>query len=427
MKVLILGSGGREHALAWKISQSPDVKKVYCAPGNAGTAKVAENLEFGPGDFGTIADFVKVKNIGLTVVGPEAPLVDGITDYFERFNLPIVGPKQTAAQVEGSKVFAKKFMKKHAIPTANFVATDDPDDAKRLCEEYFYKGVVVKADGLAAGKGVIVCSKLEEAIEAVNSIMVDKIFGDVGNRVVIEQRLFGEEASFIALTDGKYVLPLASSQDHKPAFDNDQGPNTGGMGAYSPAPIIEGLEKEIIDKVMTPVINGMRAEGHPYKGVLYAGLMVIDNKPYVLEFNCRMGDPETQPMVVRLKSDIMPYFKAVVNGNLEEVVGKKPVEWDNRAAVCVVMASKGYPDNYEKGKEISGLRGELQRMPEVVVFHAGTKQENGKIVTSGGRVLGVTALGGTIKDAQARAYEAVKKISWDGVHYRTDIGSKALR
>jgi phosphoribosylamine--glycine ligase len=426
MKALILGSGGREHALAWKIGQSVDIEEIYCAPGNAGTANIAENVQLNYSDFSSMADFVEKNSIGLTVVGPEAPLVDSIVDYFEKRNLAIVGPKKDAAVLEGSKVFTKGFLKKYNMPTANFNATDNPEEAKRFCNEHFDNGVVVKADGLAAGKGVIVCSALEEAISAVEDIMVKKIFGDAGNKVVIEQRLYGEEASFIALTDGKYVLPLASSQDHKRVFDNDQGKNTGGMGAYSPAPVIKDLEQEIMDTIMYPAINGMRSEGFPYKGVLYAGIMVVDNKPYVLEFNCRMGDPETQPVVVRMKSDIVPYLKAVVEGNLAEAVKERPVEWDERAAVCVVMASKGYPDNYAKGKEIFGLN-YVKRMPGVVVFHAGTKSENGKILTSGGRVLGVTALGNTIKDAQSKAYEAVKKISWDGLHYRTDVGSKALR
>ncbi len=352
-------------------------------------------------------------------------MVDGLVDYFEKRNLAIVGPKKDAAVLEGSKVFTKGFLKRYSIPTANFNATDNPEDARRFCSEHFDKGVVVKADGLAAGKGVVVCSTLEEAITAVDDIMVKKIFGDAGNHVIIEQRLYGEEASFIALSDGRYILPLASSQDHKRVFDNDQGKNTGGMGAYSPAPVIKDLEQEIIDTIMYPAINGMRSEGMPYKGVLYAGIMVDGKRPYVLEFNCRMGDPETQPIVMRMKSDIVPYLKAVVEGNLAEIVKENPVKWDERAAVCVVMASKGYPDNYAKGKEIFGLN-DVEKMSGVVVFHAGTKIDNDKIITSGGRVLGVTALGGTINDAQARAYEAVKKISWDGVHYRTDIGSKAL-
>ncbi len=422
MKVLVIGSGGREHALVWKISKSPMVSKIYCAPGNAGISRQAELVNLSSNDLDGILEFALREKIDLTVVGPEEPLTKGIVDLFESKGLTIFGPNKRAAEIEGSKVFAKEMMKKYHIPTASYEVFEDKDEAINYIR---LKGVpiVVKAEGLAAGKGVTVCRKEEEAISAINHIMVDRVFGDAGNRIIIEECLYGEEASFLALTDGKSILPLASSQDHKPVFDDDKGPNTGGMGAYSPAPVITPeIHERVIEEILKPIIYGMSEEGRPYKGCLYAGLMIQDGRPKVLEFNARFGDPETQPILMRLKDDLVPLLFACIKGGISNY----EIEWDERPSVCVVMASKGYPGQYEKGKVISGLDDVLS-MEDIFVFHAGTAIKDDHIITNGGRVLGVTGLGKDIKDAIERTYEAVRRISWEGVHYRTDIGKKAIK
>ena len=420
MKVLVVGGGGREHALTWKISQSPLVDRIFCAPGNAGTAQIAENVPISAEDIGGLLSFAKDNGIDLCVVGPEAPLVAGIVDEFAAEGLKVVGPTKSAAMLEGSKAFAKQIMAKYGVPTAEFKTFDSYDDALAYVRDVGAP-IVIKADGLAAGKGVSVCRSLEEAEQALEKIMVERKFGAAGDRVVVEGFLKGEEASFIVFTDGRNILPMASSQDHKPVYDGDKGPNTGGMGAYSPAPVVTSdVYDKILSRIMQPVIDGMRAEGREFRGVLYAGLMIDDGEPYVLEFNVRFGDPETQPLVVRMKSDIVPILMGCM-----DTLENNSIDWDDRWAVCVVMASAGYPEKYEKGKEISGLD-ELDD-PDVVVFHAGTKLVDGKVVTAGGRVLGVTALGKDIVEARKKAYDAVGKISWDGLHYRTDIGSKALK
>ena len=418
MKVLVIGSGGREHALAWKIAQSPLVKKVFCAPGNAGTANVAENIDIPSDNVDALLQFATVTGIGLTIVGPEQPLVKGLVDSFEESGLRVFGPSQRAAEIEGSKVFCKDLMKKYGIPTARYESFDSPDQVKLFTKED--EPVVVKASGLAAGKGVILCSNAEEARSAVQSIMQEKAFGNAGDQVVVEEFLTGQEVSLLAFTDGKTVLPLDSAQDHKAAFDGDKGPNTGGMGAYSPALVFtEELKQQVIDEIMIPTVRAMAKEGRYYRGILYAGLMLTESGPKVLEFNARFGDPETQPIMMRIKNDIVPIFEACIDGTL----AKQSLQWRQEPTVCVVMAAKGYPSSYEKGKEISGLNSDENR--QVVVFHAGTKLENGKVLTNGGRVLGVTALGSDINQAIKNAYSAVDKIKWDGVHYRKDIGNKA--
>jgi phosphoribosylamine--glycine ligase len=421
MKVLVVGGGGREHALVWKIAQSPKVSNVYCAPGNAGISGLAEIVPIKANDLKGLLGFALKTKIDLTVVGPEDPLTLGIVDLFESKGLAIFGSNRKAAEIEGSKAFAKEIMKKYHIPTASFMTFENTKEAIAYIRKHGAP-IVVKADGLAAGKGVMVCKTVEEAIRSVEQIMVEKMFGEAGKKVVVEECLTGEEASYIAFTDGKSILPMASSQDHKPIFDGDQGPNTGGMGAYSPAPVVtDEVHQQIMEKILRPMIQGMWEEGRPYRGVLYAGLMIKNGQPKVLEFNARFGDPETQPALIRMRGDIVPILEACMRGTLSQY----QIEWDERAAVCVVMASKGYPGDYEKGKAIKGLQ-EVSRMKDVVVFHAGTASKEGQIVTNGGRVLGVTGLGEDIPRAIERSYEAVKKISWDGVHYRTDIGQKAL-
>ncbi len=418
MKVLVVGSGGREHALVWKIAQSSLVKKIYCAPGNAGTANLAENIDISPDNIEALLQFATIKGIGLTVVGPEQPLVKGIVDSFEENGLRIFGPSQRAAEIEGSKVFCKNLMKKYGIPTARYETFDSLDQIKLFTKEN--EPVVVKASGLAAGKGVILCNNSEEARSAVESIMKEKTFGSAGDQVVIEEFLTGQEVSLLAFTDGKTVLPLESAQDHKAAFDGDKGPNTGGMGAYSPAPVFtEELKQQVIDEVMIPIIRAMTKEDRYYRGILYAGLMLTESGPKVLEFNARFGDPETQSIMMRIKNDIVPIFEACIDGTLS----RQTLEWRNEPSVCVVMTAKGYPGSYEKGKEISGLS--LDKNQQAVVFHAGTKLDNGKVLTNGGRVLGVTAAGSDLKDAIKNAYSEVDKIKWDGIHFRKDVGSKA--
>jgi phosphoribosylamine--glycine ligase len=422
MKVLVIGSGGREHAIVWKLSQSRQVDKIYCATGNAGIAEIAECIDVDMSNFDALLDLVRYEWIDLTIVGPEDPLSRGIVDAFEREGRRIVGPTKAAAQLESSKVFAKEFMRRHRIPTAEykvFTSYLHAEDYVRM------KGapIVIKADGLAAGKGVIVASTVDEAIDALRLIMKDRAFGDAGNKVIVEECLKGEEASFMVFTDGNTIVPMVSSQDHKRVFDDDKGPNTGGMGAYSPAPVItKELEFMVMNAIMRPTIEGLRSEGIKYKGILYAGLMIDDGQPNVLEFNCRLGDPETQPVLLRLDTDLVDIFMAIADEKLSDV----NIEWKDDASVCVVLASEGYPGKYEKGKIISGLN-DAKAMDDVVVFHAGTAFNNNETVTNGGRVLGVTALGQDIKAAKDRAYEAIKKIHFEGMHYRKDIADKALK
>lgn len=421
MRVLVIGSGGREHALIWKLKQSPQVKQLFAAPGNAGIAELAECGDISASEVRRLAEFAAKKDIDLTVVGPELPLTLGIVNEFEARGLRIFGVDQQAAILEGSKVFAKRLMKKYKIPTGFFQTFYRADDARRYIQDVGAP-IVVKADGLASGKGAIVCQTVTEALDAVKRIMDDRAFGDAGEKIVVEEFLGGEEASFLAFTDGETVLPMASSQDHKAVYDDDKGPNTGGMGAYSPAPVVTGeVHRKIMDQIMIPTVRAMAAEGRPYRGVLYAGLMIKDGQPRVLEFNARFGDPEAQPLLMRMESDLYPILEAVMDRRLHEV----EIHWRPDAAVCVVMVSSGYPGAHERGTVIGGLRA-AARIKDVVVFHAGTALVGGKVVTSGGRVLGVTALGKDTPDAIARAYRAVEKIRWDGVHYRTDIGRKAL-
>jgi phosphoribosylamine--glycine ligase len=422
MKVLVIGGGGREHAMVWKLNQSRQVDQVYCVPGNAGIASQAECVDIDPENFDALLDFVKYEWIDLTFVGPEAPLAAGIVDALEKEGRNIIGSSKAAAQLESSKQFAKDFMKRYGIPTAEyktFSSYTQAEDYVRL------KGtpIVVKADGLAAGKGVIIAETHEEAVKALHTIMKDRSFGSAGDRVVVEECLVGEEASYMAFCDGNVMLPMASSQDHKRVFENDRGPNTGGMGAYSPAPVVTSeLEKKIMDRVMNPVLRGMKNEGVTFKGILYAGIMIRDGEPYVLEFNCRLGDPEAQPILMRLETDLVDVATAMVEGRLSEV----ELAWKPEASVCVVLASGGYPGSYEKGKPITGLQ-ETSEEDDVVVFHAGTAFDDGNVVTSGGRVLGVTALGPDIRAARERAHGAIENIRFEGMHYRRDIGDRALR
>jgi len=422
MKVLVIGSGGREHSLVWKLDQSPRVSKIYCAPGNAGISKLAECVAISAEDIKGLVRFAQKEKVDLTLVGPEASLTLGVVDAFEKQGLRIFGPSKNAAILEGSKVFTKKFMQDYKIPTAGFSVFRKRERAIEHVKRYGAP-VVIKADGLAAGKGVIVAQTEQEAIKAIDIIMKDKVFGDAGNRVVVEEFMTGEEASFLAFTDGKTVLPLPTSQDHKPIFDNDEGPNTGGMGAYSPAPVVTpALEKQIMKKIMIPTVNGMAKEGRPYKGVLYAGLMIKNGKARVVEFNCRFGDPEAQPLLMRLKTDLVDVVEAV----LEERLDKISLEIDPRPTVCVVISSGGYPGSYEKGKVISGLS-KAEKQDSVMVFHAGTAMKNKKTVTAGGRVLGVTAIGKDLDTAIRKAYKTAAMIKWPGSYYRSDIGAKAAR
>jgi len=422
MKVLVIGGGGREHALVWKVLQSPLVEKVFCAPGNAGIAKEAQVVPIDASDIKALARFAEKEKIDLTCVGPELPLTLGVVDVFQEAGLRVFGASRAAAEIEGSKVFTKDLLRKYRIPTGDYDVFDNPDAARARIRQTGAP-IVVKADGLAAGKGAIVCQAIEEAEEAVGLIMEKRAFGAAGDRVIIEEFLTGEEASFLAFTDGKTVLPLATSQDHKPALDGDRGPNTGGMGAYSPAPVVTPeIFSQAMDEIMIPTVRAMAAEGRPYKGVLYAGLMIRDGKAKVLEFNARFGDPEAQPLLMRLDGDLALIMDAVVDERLDEV----ELRWHDDASVCVVMASGGYPGPYEKGKAISGLK-EAEGLEDVKVFHAGTAEKDGRIVTAGGRVLGVTALGRDIPDAIEKAYRACSLISWDGVQYRKDIGAKAIK
>jgi phosphoribosylamine--glycine ligase len=419
MKVLVVGGGGREHALVWKIAQSPKVSQIFCAPGNAGIAKLAQCVPIGAEDITALADFAQQEGIDLTVVGPEAPLCAGIVDEFQRRGLRIFGPTKSAAEIEGSKVFCRQLLAKWRIPSPKFAAFDDPNEAKSYIRQHGAP-IVVKADGLAAGKGSIVCSTLDEALRAVDRIMVEREFGDAGKRIVVEEFLIGREASVMVFTDGRTVKPMLPSRDHKRLLDNDQGPNTGGMGAYCPVPDIDAsLYDEIVETIMKPTIAALAAEGRPYKGVLYGGLMLTKEGPKVLEFNCRFGDPETQAVLPLLDADLVDICEAVIDERLHEV----DVRWKDGACICVVMASAGYPGAYEKGKVITGIE-EAEGEEGVIVFHAGTAMKDGQLVTSGGRVLGVTAIGRDFDEAVERVYKAVSKIHFDGAHYRRDIRPK---
>ncbi|MGE0822617.1 MAG: phosphoribosylamine--glycine ligase [Candidatus Binatia bacterium] len=421
MKVLIIGSGGREHALVWKISQSPRVQQVYCAPGNAGIGDSAELVSLSPEDIHGLRRFAEQEHIDLTVVGPELPLSLGIVDEFAMHGLRAFGPNKQAAQLEASKVFAKDLMRREHVPTAYFGAFTDPDEARQYVTEVGAP-IVVKADGLAAGKGVMICPTIKEAHEAIDETMRGRVFGDAGDRVVVEEFLEGEEASFLAFTDGNTVLPLASAQDHKRVFDGDQGPNTGGMGAYSPAPVMTAaLAEQVVQEVMLPVVRGLKRRGITYKGILYAGLMINAGNVKVLEFNVRFGDPECQPLMLRLRTDIVDIMEAVIDERLAGI----SLAWDTRPAVCVVLTAGGYPGKYETGQPIRGLE-LLRDWPDGMVFHAGTALSEKQYVTAGGRVLGVTASGADIASAITAAYEAVQTISWSGMHYRRDIGQRAL-
>jgi phosphoribosylamine--glycine ligase len=421
MKILVVGGGGREHALVWKIAQSPLVEKVYCAPGNPGTAQLAENLPIRADEVGKLLEFAWNERIDLTVVGPEQPLSLGMVDVFQNHDLKIFGPSQEAALIEGSKAFSKDLMLKYNVPTAAYGVFSDIPAAEAFIDRTGLP-IVIKADGLAAGKGVIIAQTRQEAVETVKDMLSGNAFGSAGSRVVIEEFLTGEEASFLAITDGKNIIPLASAQDHKAIFDGDLGPNTGGMGAYSPAPVVTRDIHEIAMRdVLRPTVDGMAAEGRPYRGVLYAGLMVKDGQVKTLEFNARFGDPECQPLLMRMKSDIVPLLLAVASGDISAM----EIQWHDKAAVCVVMAAEGYPGEYRKGDAISGLA-DAAKLEDVYVFHAGTALEEGRCVTNGGRVLGVTAMGDTVEGAITRAYEAVDAISWSGVQFRRDIGRKAI-
>jgi phosphoribosylamine---glycine ligase len=465
MNILVIGKGGREHALVWKLAQSPRVERVYCAPGNAGTAADGVNVNLDINDFEKLIRFAVKENIGLTVVGPEDPLAQGIVDAFRKQGLRIFGPSRAAAQIEASKVFAKNLMRHANVPTADFRIFDHPELARQYLysrehvvlpdgrefhgpfkenqvvvennERYFLppmgrrmligapEAVVVKADGLAAGKGVIVCSTTQQAVDAVDRIMTREEFGpSAGRKIIIERRLVGQELSILALVSGRTIVPLEPTQDHKAALDRDQGPNTGGMGAYCPAPLgtPQFLER-IDDEVLVPIVHAMKRGRCPFRGVLYAGIMATNKGPQVLEFNCRLGDPETQPLLMRLRTDLVDLLEAVVDDRLDEMEGK--LQWDARPSVCVVLASRGYPGHYDRGYPIEGLA-QAGALPDVKVFHAGTRQEGDRVLTDGGRVLGVTALGDTIAEAKRRTYQAVDCISFSGAHCRRDIGDRAL-
>jgi len=420
MKILVVGGGGREHTLVWKISQSPLIEKIYCAPGNAGISQLAECVPIIDTDIDELLKFADKNQIDLTVVGPEAPLALGIVNAFQSQGLQIFGPSKKAAEIESSKIFAKYLMEKYHIPTAAYKTFDRYEEAKKHLDSVSIP-TVIKADGLAAGKGVLICLSKQEAQEALQKMMVQRIFGDAGNKVVIEQYLRGQEASVLAFTDGVNILPLVSAQDHKPIFDGDKGPNTGGMGAYAPAILVnEEMLKTVQEKILEPAIKGMALEDRPYRGVLYAGLMITKQGPKVVEFNCRFGDPEAQAILPLMNNDLVLLLLACSEGNIENI----NLQTRNKFAVCVIMASGGYPGKYQKGTEIIGLDRKFD--DEVIIFHAGTKLLNGKFVTNGGRVLGVTALGDNVEEAIKRAYQAVGKITFDGAYYRKDIGYKAL-
>ena len=420
MKVFIIGGGGREHALVWKIAQSPKVRSIYCAPGNAGIAEIAKCVDIETTDIKGLYNFARKNKIDLTVVGPEAPLVLGIVDKFEKGKMRIFGPTRSAAELEGSKVFAKGFTQRHKIPTAEFKTFSDPELARQYINSQSAP-LVVKADGLAAGKGALVCHTQEDAFEAINEIMIKRAFGEAGEKVVIEQYLEGEEASVLVITDSNMFVCLTPAQDHKPIFDGDLGPNTGGMGAYAPAPVVdEQMSKIIEERLVYWTIKGMVEEGRPYKGVLYFGLMITEDGPKLIEYNCRFGDPETQAVLPLLETDLVDLMNAVIDNKLSDI----KIEQNRKHAVCVVMSSAGYPGSYEKGKTILGLNREFG--PDTVIFHAGTKLDDKQIVTNGGRVLGVTSVGNTIEEAVKSAYTTVGTIVFDGAYYRKDIGARAI-
>ena len=426
MNILVVGNGGREHALAWKLSQSPRADKVFVAPGNAGTCQDAENVDISAADFQRLVEFAKQNKVGLTVVGPEAPLAGGIVDAFQSQQLRIFGPRQAAAELEASKVFCKNLLRHADVPTADHQVFRSAESARRFITDRYGLDnedvpVVVKTDGLAAGKGVIVCRNRADALDAIDRLAAE--FGDSDSQIVIEERLDGQEASIIAITDGQSILALSPAQDHKPAFDGDQGPNTGGMGAYCPAPIVDDEALSFVEEqVLVPTVHALKRARRPFSGVLYAGLMMTNQGPKVLEYNVRFGDPECQPLLMRLRTDLLDLLDATVDGRLHEI---EPLDWDPRPAVCVVMASEGYPGAYEKGHAIRGLEDAAQ-LDQVKVFHAGTATANGQVVTNGGRVLGVTAIGNTISAAKLQAYKAVKCIRWNGAWCRKDISDKAL-
>jgi phosphoribosylamine--glycine ligase len=424
LKVLIVGSGGREHALAWQLKKSPKLSKLYCAPGNAGTAGLATNIPIPSSDLEGLLGFALSEQIDLTVVGPEDPLVAGIADLFREAGQDIVGPTAAAAQLEGSKAFAKNFMKKHGIPTADYQTFSIAEDAENsLRSGQFQFPVVLKADGLAAGKGVFVCLDLKESLKAVASVMKEKRFGDSGNQLIVEEFLEGEEASFMVFSDGILAVPMVPSQDHKTAYDEDKGPNTGGMGTYSSDSILSSQERQqVLDHIIIPTIKGMAEDGHPYRGILYAGLMITSQGPKVLEFNVRLGDPETQAVLPRIKSDLLDIFQAMAAGSLSEPT----IEWSKDATVCVVIASGGYPGSYTTGKAIAGLD-MVEEDSDTVVFHAGTSLEGAMTITGGGRVLGIMSQAPNLQKAILKAYEGVNKIHFEGMHYRRDIAAKGLK
>ena len=422
MNVLLIGNGGREHAIAWKLAQSKNLDKLFIAPGNPGTAKCGKNIPIGANETAKLVDFAKQNKVGLVVVGPEDPLAEGVVDTFEAAGIKAFGPSKEAAQLEADKAFSKLMLRSSAISTAEGRVFDRFSDAKAYIASRD-EPVVVKAAGLAKGKGVFVCDDPADGILAAEKIMCEKIFGSAGDKIVVEDKLLGEEASILAFVDSRNIYVMESAQDHKPIGDGDTGPNTGGMGAYSPAPVVtEPLMGQITKEILVPIVDAMNRNGTPYRGVLYAGLMITAAGPRVLEFNVRFGDPETQPILMRLKSDLLEVMLAVCDGTLDEVT----LQWDPSPAVCVVMASAGYPDNYEKGKIITGLD-EAEKIGDVIVFHAGTASKNGDIVTAGGRVLGVTALGASIAEAKAKAYRGVEKIKFDGAYCRRDIADKAIK
>ncbi len=422
MKILVIGSGGREHALVWKISQSERVTEVFCAPGNAGILKQAECVPIGADDIKGLLNFAKKEKIDLTVVGSETALTQGIVNEFEKSGLSIFGPSQEAAQLEGSKVFAKEFMRRHQIPTADFEVFDNADQADQYLQKCRFP-IVIKADGLAAGKGVVIAKNFDEAKIAIDEIMRQKVFKDAGKRVIIEKCLVGEEASILAVSDGNHLTLLDSAQDHKRIFDDDLGPNTGGMGAYCPAPVVtRDILRSVGLNIVIPTIEGMKKEGIPFKGILYAGVMITSRGPYVLEFNVRFGDPETQAILPRLKNDLVDVMLASCEGRLHQI----RLDWDKRSCVCVVMSSRGYPGKYEKGKEIFGLE-DASKNPTTIIFHAGTEKQGQKMMTSGGRVLNIVSFGNGIEDAIKNVYNSVEKIKFDGCFFRRDIGAKALR
>ena len=423
MNILVIGSGGREHALAWKLAQSPRSDRIYVAPGNAGTLQDAENVDLAINDFDQIIQFAKQNAVGLTVVGPEAPLANGLVDALNEAGIRAFGPTRGAAQLEASKIFCKHILRRADVPTAEHRAFRDAESAIFYLKQQEDRPWVVKADGLAAGKGVIVCETMEEAIDAVQRIAGDKAFGSAGDELIIEERLYGQEASILAITDGRTLVTLPAAQDHKPALDGDTGPNTGGMGAYSPTPLIDAAaQAKVEEDILVPPVHAMKRGRQPFQGVLYAGLIVTNQGIRVLEYNVRLGDPECQPLMMRLESDLVDLFEATVNGDLASI---EPPRWDPRPSVCVVMASDGYPGDYEKGHPIRGLD-EAAALPDVKVFHAGTIEKDGEILTHGGRVLGVTALADTIAGAKLQAYRAVKCIRWQGAWCRKDISDKAI-